>query len=70
MAAEIDYGKYAEAGANFGLERLVKETDGAPITHPSDGKEVAIVACVRCAGRHSDKESHLPYCSGFRGAFP
>ena len=38
--------------------------NGGPIKRPSDGKEVKNVVFVQCAGQRSNKEGHLPYCSG------
>ena len=46
------------------LEALAKEANGGPIKR-KDGKEVNNVVFVQCAGQRSDKEGHLPYCSGF-----
>ncbi|NOX07888.1 MAG: hydrogenase iron-sulfur subunit [Gammaproteobacteria bacterium] len=46
------------------LERLVKAADGGAIKRPSDGKEISSVVFVQCAGQRSEKEGHLPYCSG------
>ncbi len=48
----------------LGLEKLAKEANGGPIKRPSDGKEVQRVMFIQCAGQRSDKEGHLPYCSG------
>jgi len=62
---EFAYGKTPDVVTNLELERLAREADGGPIKRPSDGKEVQAVAFVQCAGQRSDKEGHLPYCSGF-----
>jgi quinone-modifying oxidoreductase, subunit QmoB len=62
---ELGYGKSPDVVTNFELEKLAKAANGAPIKRPSDGKEVKSVAFVQCAGQRSDKEGHLPYCSGF-----
>ncbi|WJW75814.1 FAD-dependent oxidoreductase [Thiohalobacter sp. IOR34] len=48
----------------LGLEELAKAANGGPIKRPSDGKEVTRVMFLQCAGQRSDKEGHLPYCSG------
>jgi quinone-modifying oxidoreductase subunit QmoB len=62
---EFAYGKTKDVVTNLELEALVKAANGGPIKRPSDGKEVKSVAFVQCAGQRSDKEGHLPYCSGF-----
>ncbi|MEN8176764.1 MAG: FAD-dependent oxidoreductase, partial [Pseudomonadota bacterium] len=62
---ELGYGKSPDVLTNFEFERLAKEADGGPIKRPSDGKEVASVAFVQCAGQRSQQEGHLAYCSGF-----
>lgn len=62
---EFAYGKTPDVVTNFELEKLAKEADGGPIKRPSDGKEVQSVAFIQCAGQRSDKDGHLPYCSGF-----
>jgi len=62
---EFGYGKNANVVTNLELEKLVKDANGGPIKRPSDGKEVQSVAFVQCAGQRSEKEGHLPYCSGF-----
>lgn len=62
---EFAYGKTPDVVTNFELEKLAKEADGGSIKRPSDGKEVASVAFIQCAGQRSEKEGHLPYCSGF-----
>jgi quinone-modifying oxidoreductase subunit QmoB len=62
---EFAYGKSKDVVTNLELEALVKAANGGPIKRPSDGKEVKSVAFVQCAGQRSDKEGHLPYCSGF-----
>ena len=62
---EFGYDKSADVVTNLELEALAKAANGGPIKRPSDGKEVTSVAFVQCAGQRSDKEGHLPYCSGF-----
>lgn len=62
---EFAYGKTPDVVTNFELEKLAKEANGEPIKRPSDGKEVKSVAFLQCAGQRSEKEGHLPYCSGF-----
>ena len=47
------------------LEALARTADGKAITRPSDGKPVESVVFVQCAGQRSDKQGHLPYCSGY-----
>ncbi|RJP70092.1 MAG: CoB--CoM heterodisulfide reductase iron-sulfur subunit A family protein [Candidatus Abyssobacteria bacterium SURF_17] len=56
-------GKLANVITNVMMERLASRngpTEGK-LLRPSDGKEVANVAFVQCAG--SRDENHLPYCS-------
>ena len=62
---EFAYDKSPDVVTNMDLEALAKAADGGPIKRPSDGREVKSVAFVQCAGQRSDKEGHLPYCSGF-----
>ena len=62
---ELGYGKSPDVVTNLELEALAKAANGGPIKRPSDGKEVESVAFVQCAGQRSEKEGHLPYCSGF-----
>ena len=61
---ELGYGKSPDVVDQAGLEKLAVEANGGPIKRPSDGKEVQSVVFVQCAGQRSDKEGHLPYCSG------
>jgi quinone-modifying oxidoreductase subunit QmoB len=61
---EFSYGKTPDVVTNEELEALALAADGGPIKRPSDGKEVSSVVFVQCAGQRSDKEGHLPYCSG------
>ena len=61
---ELGYGKSPDVVDQAGLEKLAMEANGGPIKRPSDGKEVGKVVFVQCAGQRSDKEGHLPYCSG------
>jgi quinone-modifying oxidoreductase subunit QmoB len=46
-----------------GLEDLAREAEGGVIRR-ADGKEVASVAFVQCAGQRDESGKHLPYCSG------
>ncbi len=61
---ELGYGKTPDVVTQAELEKLAREADGGPIKRPSDGREVTSVTFVQCAGQRSDKEGHLPYCSG------
>jgi quinone-modifying oxidoreductase subunit QmoB len=61
---ELGYGKSPDVVDQAGLEKLAMEANGGPIKRPSDGKEVGKVVFVQCAGQRSQKEGHLPYCSG------
>jgi quinone-modifying oxidoreductase subunit QmoB len=61
---EFAYGKTPDVVDQLGLEALARQANGKPIKRPSDGKEVTKVVFVQCAGQRSDKEGHLPYCSG------
>jgi quinone-modifying oxidoreductase subunit QmoB len=61
---ELGYGKSPDVVDQAGLEKLAVEANGGPIKRPSDGKEIETVVFVQCAGQRSDKEGHLPYCSG------
>jgi quinone-modifying oxidoreductase subunit QmoB len=61
---ELGYGKTPDVVDQTGLEKLALEANGGPIKRPSDGKEVENVVFVQCAGQRSEKEGHLPYCSG------
>ena len=61
---ELGYGKSQDVVDQMGLEKLAKEANGGAIKRPSDGKEVQNVVFIQCAGQRSDKEGHLPYCSG------
>jgi quinone-modifying oxidoreductase subunit QmoB len=61
---EFSYGKSGDVVTQLELEALAKEAGGGPIKRPSDGKEVQSVVFIQCAGQRSDKEGHLPYCSG------
>ena len=61
---ELGYGKSPDVVDQAGLEKLAVEANGGPIKRPSDGKEIESVVFVQCAGQRSDKEGHLPYCSG------
>ena len=46
-----------------GLEALARAANGAPIKR-ADGREVASVVFVQCAGQRDTTGEHLPYCSG------
>ncbi|GMR07832.1 MAG: FAD-dependent oxidoreductase [Gammaproteobacteria bacterium] len=61
---ELGYGKSKNVITQTELEALAKEANGGPIKRPSDGKEVSSVTFIQCAGQRSEKEGHLPYCSG------
>jgi len=61
---ELGYGKSPDVVSQLELEALARAAEGGPIKRPSDGKEVKSVAFVQCAGQRSQKEGHLPYCSG------
>ena len=61
---EFSYGKTPDVVTQMELENLVRQADGGAIKRPSDGKEVKNVVFIQCAGQRSDKEGHLPYCSG------
>ncbi len=61
---ELGFGASADVVDQAGLELLAGKAGDGPITRPSDGKEVASVVFVQCAGQRSDKPGHLPYCSG------
>ncbi len=60
---KLGYGN-ADVITQAELEALAREANGGPIKRPSDGKEVANVVFIQCAGQRSDEEGHLPYCSG------
>ena len=64
---EFAYGDSPDVVDQTELEALAAaaEADGGAIVRPSDGKEVASVVFVQCAGQRSDKPGHLPYCSGY-----
>ncbi len=61
---EFSYGKTPDVVTQLELEKLATEASGGAIKRPSDGKEVKNVVFIQCAGQRSDKEGHLPYCSG------
>ncbi len=61
---EFAYGKSPDVVDQLGLEALAKTANGGAIKRPSDGKEVENVVFVQCVGQRSEKEGHLPYCSG------
>lgn len=62
---ELAYGKIPDVVTQLELETLAREANGRPIKRPSDGKGIESVLFIQCAGQRSDKEGHLPYCSGF-----
>ncbi len=62
---EFAYGKSPDVVTQMELETLAKAANGGAIKRPSDGKEVTRVLFIQCAGQRSNKEGHLPYCSGF-----
>jgi len=64
LLPELGGGKSADVIDQLGFEKLVKEANGGPIKRPSDGKEISNAVFVQCAGQRSEKEGHLPYCSG------
>ena len=64
ILTEFAYDKSDNVITQMELEALAKEANGGPIKR-KDGKEVESVVFVQCAGQRSDKEGHLPYCSGF-----
>ncbi|NIR30885.1 MAG: hydrogenase iron-sulfur subunit [Gammaproteobacteria bacterium] len=61
---ELGYGRSPDVVTQLELEELVGQAGDGPIKRPSDGKTVEKVAFIQCAGQRSDKEGHLPYCSG------
>ncbi|MDH5735447.1 MAG: FAD-dependent oxidoreductase, partial [Gammaproteobacteria bacterium] len=61
---EFAYDKSDNVVTQLELEAMAKAANGGPIKR-KDGKEVNSVVFVQCAGQRSDKEGHLPYCSGF-----
>ena len=63
---EFAYADSADVIDQTELEALATAAaaDGGVIKRPSDGKAVASVVFVQCAGQRSDKPGHLPYCSG------
>ena len=60
---EFGYGKSQNVVTQSELDAMAKEANGGPIK-TKDGKEINSVAFVQCAGQRSEKEGHLPYCSG------
>ncbi|HEB59020.1 MAG TPA: FAD-dependent oxidoreductase [Gammaproteobacteria bacterium] len=60
---ELGYGKLPNVVTQAELDLMAKEANGAPLK-TKDGKDVNSVVFVQCAGQRSDKEGHLPYCSG------
>ena len=69
-AAAYDIAKLPELGGGqpnvvdqAGLEALARAADGGPLRR-ADGKVVASVAFVQCAGQRDPSGRHLPYCSG------
>jgi quinone-modifying oxidoreductase, subunit QmoB len=56
-------GGQANVVDQLGFEAMVKSANGGALKR-SDGKEIKSVVFVQCAGQRSEKEGHLPYCSG------
>ncbi len=65
ILSEYSYPASADVVDQHELEELARSAGGGRIKRPSDGKEVASVVFIQCAGQRSEKEGHLPYCSGF-----
>ncbi len=65
ILTEFAYDKSADVIDLAELEELARQAGDGSINRPSDAKPVESVAFVLCAGQRSDKEGHLPYCSGF-----
>ncbi len=61
---EFAYDQSPDVVTQLELEQLAHAANGGAIKRPSDGKEVKSVVFVQCAGQRSQKEGHLPYCSG------
>lgn len=61
---ELGGGQSPDVVDQLTFEKLVKEANGGAIKRPSDGKEISNAVFVQCAGQRSEKEGHLPYCSG------
>jgi quinone-modifying oxidoreductase subunit QmoB len=68
--ATYDIAKLPELGGGVqhvvdqaGLEALARTAEGGVIRR-ADGKDVASVAFVQCAGQRDESGRHLPYCSG------
>ncbi len=64
LLAEFSYRDNADIITQAELEKLAVDAADGPIKRPSDSQEVQSVVFVQCAGQRSDKEGHLPYCSG------
>lgn len=62
---EFDYSENENVVTQRELEALVTAAGGGAIKRPSDGKDVANVLFIQCAGQRSDKAGHLSHCSGF-----
>ena len=60
---ELGGGKSPNVLDQAGLEALARVANGAAIKR-ADGREVASVVFVQCAGQRDDSGRHLPYCSG------
>jgi quinone-modifying oxidoreductase subunit QmoB len=60
---ELGYGNSPNVVTQAELDAMAKDANGGPLK-TKDGKEVNSVVFVQCAGQRSDKEGHLPYCSG------
>lgn len=61
---EFAYGQTPDVVTQLEFEALTRDAGDGPIKRPSDGKEATNVLFIQCAGQRSDKEGHLPYCSG------
>jgi quinone-modifying oxidoreductase subunit QmoA len=59
----LGFGKYPNVVTNVQMERYASENGPSEgkILRPSDGREIAKIGFVQCAG--SRDENHLPYCS-------
>jgi quinone-modifying oxidoreductase subunit QmoB len=60
---ELGGGRSPHVVDQAGLEALARTASGAAIRR-ADGREVASVVFVQCAGQRDASGRHLPYCSG------
>jgi len=60
---ELGYGKSSAVVTQAELDAMAKAADGGAIK-TKDGKDINSVVFIQCAGQRSEKEGHLPYCSG------